>query len=172
MGRQKNLDRGIPSRHNGPVSSHRQGKHRQEGETIADALVEGMFTRFRTAEVIHSNQGRNFESGVFTTMCEHLSMQKTQTTPLHSRSDGLVKLVEQNSGKTTRHPHCRTPAWLEHAPPSYLICLQVSRAGFHLMHTCPSHVAVRAMDASRNGFWQLVFVRCAVCFYLSLSGVI
>ncbi|KAI3352352.1 hypothetical protein L3Q82_005307 [Scortum barcoo] len=80
--------------------------HDQEAETVANGLVEGMFTRFGTAEVIHSDQERNFESGVFS-MCDRLGMQKTRTTPLDPRSDGVV---EQNSGKTTRHPHCRTSA--------------------------------------------------------------
>ena len=40
----------------------------QEAETIVDALVEGMFSRFGVPEVIHNNQGRNFESRIFTAM--------------------------------------------------------------------------------------------------------
>lgn len=63
----------------------------QEAETVADALIEGMFSRFGTAEVIHSDQGRNFESRVFAAMCERLGMEKTRTTPLHPQSDGLVE---------------------------------------------------------------------------------
>lgn len=66
----------------------------QEAGTVADALVEGMFTRFEAPKVIHSNQGRNFESGVFSAMCEHLGMQKTQTTPLHPQSDGLAPSLQ------------------------------------------------------------------------------
>lgn len=31
----------------------------QEAETIVDALMEGMFSRFGVSEVIHINQGRN-----------------------------------------------------------------------------------------------------------------
>lgn len=46
----------------------------QEAVTFADALVEGLFSRFGPAEVIHSDQGRNFESGIFSAMCERLGM--------------------------------------------------------------------------------------------------
>ena len=54
----------------------------QEAETIVDTL---------TAEMFSSDQGRNFESCVFATMCERLGMHKTRTTPLHPQSDGLVE---------------------------------------------------------------------------------
>lgn len=40
----------------------------QEAETVVDALLEGMFRRFGVAETIHSDQGWNFKSSVFTTM--------------------------------------------------------------------------------------------------------
>ncbi|KAI4885571.1 hypothetical protein NFI96_007362, partial [Prochilodus magdalenae] len=71
----------------------------QEAETVADALVEGMFSRFGAAEVIHSDQGRNFESGVFSDMCERLGIQKTRTTPLHPQSDGLVERFNRTLAK-------------------------------------------------------------------------
>jgi hypothetical protein len=59
----------------------------QEAETIVDSLTAGIFCRFGAAESIHSDQGRNFESRVFATMCERLGMQKTRTPPLHPQSD-------------------------------------------------------------------------------------
>lgn len=63
----------------------------QEAETVVDALVDGMFSRFGVPESIHSDQGRNFESRVFAVMCEKLGIHKTRTTPLHPQSDGLVE---------------------------------------------------------------------------------
>ena len=53
----------------------------QEAETVADALLEGMFSRFGVPETLHSDQGRNFESRVFSAMCERLGIHKTRTTP-------------------------------------------------------------------------------------------
>lgn len=52
----------------------------QEAETVADALVKGMFARFRGAEVIHSDQGRSFESAVFSAMCDCLGLKKNSFT--------------------------------------------------------------------------------------------
>ncbi|CAI5696292.1 unnamed protein product [Oreochromis niloticus] len=80
----------------------------QEAETVADALVEGMFSRFGTAETFHSDQGRNFESKVFAAMCERLGIKKTRTTPLHPQSDGLVErfnrtLAQQLAILTSEH---------------------------------------------------------------------
>lgn len=71
----------------------------QEAETVTDAMVEGMFSRFGAAEVVHSDQGRNFESAVFTAMCERLGMKKTRTTPLHPQSDGLVERFNRTLAK-------------------------------------------------------------------------
>ena len=48
---------------------------------MADALLEGMFSRFGVPETLHSDQGRNFESWVFSAMCERLGIHKTRTTP-------------------------------------------------------------------------------------------
>uniref|UniRef100_A0A8K9XW62 Gypsy retrotransposon integrase-like protein 1 n=1 Tax=Oncorhynchus mykiss TaxID=8022 RepID=A0A8K9XW62_ONCMY len=95
----------------------------QEAETIVDALTAGMFSRFGAAESIHSDQGRNFESCVFATMCERLSMHKTRTTPLHPQSDGLVerfnKMLGQQlavvSSKHQRH-------WDKHLPMVLMAC--------------------------------------------------
>lgn len=36
----------------------------------ADVLIEGMFSRFGAPDVIHSDQGRNFESRLFAVLCE------------------------------------------------------------------------------------------------------
>ncbi|KAF7650711.1 hypothetical protein LDENG_00121840 [Lucifuga dentata] len=80
----------------------------QEAETIVDAMVVRMFSRYGTPEVIHTNQGRNFESHVFTAMCEILGSCKTHTTPLHPQSNVLVKkfnrtLAEQLAMITAKH---------------------------------------------------------------------
>ncbi|KAJ8353974.1 hypothetical protein SKAU_G00215410 [Synaphobranchus kaupii] len=89
----------------------------QEAETIVDALVGGMISRFGAPDVIHSDQGRNFESRVFTTMCERLNIHKTRTTPLHPQSDGLVERFNRTMGQqlaivTAKHQR----DWDRHIP--------------------------------------------------------
>lgn len=68
-----------------------------EAEAVVDALVGGLFSRFRTLEVPH--QDRNFESGVFAAICKHLGIQKTKTTLLHLQSDELVKQFNRTLAK-------------------------------------------------------------------------
>ena len=40
---------------------------------------------------MHSDQGRNFESAVFSGVCNLLGINKTRTTALHPESDGMVE---------------------------------------------------------------------------------
>ena len=47
--------------------------------------------RFGAPISIHSDQGRAFESCLFTELCELLGIHKTCTTPYHSLSDGLAE---------------------------------------------------------------------------------
>ena len=42
-------------------------------------------------QLIHSGQGRNFESALFAEMCQLLGIKKTRTTPYHPASDGMVE---------------------------------------------------------------------------------
>ncbi|KAF0039034.1 hypothetical protein F2P81_009518 [Scophthalmus maximus] len=70
----------------------------QEATTVAEALIQGMFSRFGMPSEIHSDQGRNFESQLFTTMCSQLGIRKTRTTPLHPKSDGLVERFMRTLG--------------------------------------------------------------------------
>ena len=49
--------------------------------TVADKLVNEFVCRFGVPTVLHSDQGRNFESCVFQEMCRVLGIHKTRTTP-------------------------------------------------------------------------------------------
>ena len=55
----------------------------QEASTIAELLVKEVICRYGVPQLIHSDQGRNFESVLFTKMCQMLGMKKTRTTPYH-----------------------------------------------------------------------------------------
>ena len=55
---------------------------------MAKVLVDQFVSRFGTPAQLHSDQGRNFESQVFTQV---LGIEKTRTTPLHPQSDGMVE---------------------------------------------------------------------------------
>ena len=63
----------------------------QEVVVIAEALVNNFVCRFGVPLIIHSGQGRNFESQVFTKMCRLLGVNKTRTSPLHQQSNRMVE---------------------------------------------------------------------------------
>ena len=59
--------------------------------TVADKLVNELISRFGVPLEIHTDQGREFESILFSRLCEVLEVKKTRTTPYHPQSDGLVE---------------------------------------------------------------------------------
>ena len=63
----------------------------QSAEVTAKAAVDGFFSRFGCPFQIFSDQGRNFESKLFTSICEVLEIHKTRTTPYRPSANGQVE---------------------------------------------------------------------------------
>ena len=63
----------------------------QEAETVARAFVELVVCRFGAPAVIHSDQGRNFQSHLFREVMEILEIDQTRTCAFRPQSDGLVE---------------------------------------------------------------------------------
>ena len=63
----------------------------QQAYTVADALVTNFFSRFGVPYVLHTDQGRDFESHLFQHICELLGVHKTRTSSYRPQSDGLVE---------------------------------------------------------------------------------
>ena len=63
----------------------------QEAGTVAEVLVQELFCRYGCPEVIHSDQGRNFESRLFREVCTHLGIEKSRTSGYHPQSNGQVE---------------------------------------------------------------------------------
>ena len=59
--------------------------------TCAEALMKNWILTFGTPLVIHSDQGREFESELWSTMCRLLQITKTRTNPYRPQSDGMVE---------------------------------------------------------------------------------
>ena len=65
----------------------------QEAATVhvAWTLFSEWACHFGAPDAIHSDQGKSFESSLFTELCHLLGIHKTRTTPYHPQSDGLVE---------------------------------------------------------------------------------
>jgi len=58
-----------------------------KAKTVAEVFVSQIVSRHRVPLEIHTGQGRNFESKLFTELMEILGIKKTRTTALHSQSE-------------------------------------------------------------------------------------
>ena len=63
----------------------------QTAQTVADCLVMEWICRFGVPLQILSDQGRNFESGLFQEVCKLLDMKKIRTSRYRPQTDGLVE---------------------------------------------------------------------------------
>ena len=59
--------------------------------TVTDKIVTEFFTRFECPKQIHTDQGREFESELFSLVCEKMEINITRTPPYRPNSDGLVE---------------------------------------------------------------------------------
>ena len=62
-----------------------------EAKTVAEIVVTEFISRVGVPMVIHSDQGRNFESKLFQQMCQLFGIKKTRTTAFRPASNGLVE---------------------------------------------------------------------------------
>ena len=63
----------------------------QRASNVAQILVSHIFSRFGPPTVLHSDQGRNFESILMHEIYNLMGIKKTWTTAYHSQCDGLVE---------------------------------------------------------------------------------
>mgnify|MGYP003690680141 CR=1 FL=1 len=70
-----------------------------ETRTVTSIIFKGVICRLGVPAVIHSDQGRQFESKLFTEMCSLLGIRKTRITPYRPQSNGMVERF--NSTLTT-----------------------------------------------------------------------
>ena len=62
----------------------------QKAATIADAVVK-ICSSFGMPDILHSDQGRNFESTLFHQVLQAFGIHKTRTTAYHPQGDGMVE---------------------------------------------------------------------------------
>jgi transposase InsO family protein len=93
-----------------------------EAATVVRIIVEEVVARFGVPASIHSDQGRQYESELFSEMCRVLHI-KTRTTPYHPQSDGMVErfnktLVTMLSAYVNEH-HSNWDSYLPYVMMAY-----------------------------------------------------
>lgn len=63
----------------------------QQTRTIAEVFIKQWICRHGVPLTLHSDQGSNFSSELFTELCRLLRMNKTRTTPFHPQGNGAVE---------------------------------------------------------------------------------
>ena len=63
--------------------------------TVAEVVVTEVVSRLGTPLRLHSDQGGEFESRLFSVICELLGVGKTRTAPYRPQSDGLVERLNR-----------------------------------------------------------------------------
>ena len=63
--------------------------------TVAEVVVTEVVSRLGTPLRLHSDQGGEFESRLFSAVCELLGVGKTRTAPYRPQSDGLVERLNR-----------------------------------------------------------------------------
>jgi len=59
--------------------------------TVAQALIDNVVLKLGQPDSIHSDLGQAFENSVMKKLCDRLGIDKTHTTPYHSRGNGCVE---------------------------------------------------------------------------------
>jgi hypothetical protein len=67
----------------------------QDAESVARAFFEHYVVRFGVPFVVHTDQGRNFESDMFRSFCKLLEITKTRTTAYRPSANGQVERYNQ-----------------------------------------------------------------------------
>jgi len=89
----------------------------QEAQTIADVLTKEFICRFGVPLLIHTDQGRNFESKLMAEVCELLDIKKTRTTAYHPQSDGMVERFNQTlEAQLSKFADHNQRDWDQHIP--------------------------------------------------------
>ena len=84
-------------------------------ESVARAFMIGWIARFGVPSVIVTDQGRQFESALWTDMRRLLGIQRQRTTAYHAQANGMVERLHRQL-KASLRAHACFPDWMVALP--------------------------------------------------------
>ena len=100
----------------------------ERATTCGKVLVRNWIGRFGVPDSIHSDNGRNFESKIFSERCQLLSVNKTRTSACHPEGNGQVENLRKTLRSMLKARVEDNPAtWDEHLD----LCMMAYRSSVH-----------------------------------------
>jgi hypothetical protein len=124
--------------------------HSQSG--VAEVLLTYFSCRFGVPFVLHSDQGRNFESRLVHKVLQRLGVNKMSTKPLHSQSDGVVERYITTVEEHLRKAFATQQSDWDTRSPTFL-CLQGFHSRQHGFDAGQPSIWKRTPTPLRNSVW-------------------
>lgn len=106
-----------------------------KAETIAIKLVDDVICRHGVPRVVHTDQGRDFESNLIKQVCDLLEIEKTRTTAYHPKSYGLVERLNKTLIGMLRSCVDENQKKLGYSPTKDIAWISLKCAGYHWIFT-------------------------------------
>ena len=85
-------------------------------DVIAKVIYEGWITRFGCPMKVTTDQGRQFESKLFTQLMRYLGIQKIRTTPYHPQSNGAIERWHRSLKASLKARLDSNKSWVDELP--------------------------------------------------------
>ncbi|XP_054717281.1 protein NYNRIN-like [Uloborus diversus] len=88
----------------------------QSAETVATGMISTWISRFGIPQRITSDQGRQFESQIFSSLSKYFGFQKSRTTAYHPQSNGLLERQHRTIKASLRCHLQQSKSWVDALP--------------------------------------------------------
>ena len=112
----------------------------QEAKTLAKAIVEHWIVRFGRPVSLHSDQGSNFMSKLFCSLCSELGVQRTSTTSYHPQGNAMI----ERTNRTIEECLSKYIGQYQHEWTNFLLlAMMAHRSSIHCVtRYCPAFVVL------------------------------
>ena len=116
-----------------------------KAQTVAEVLLHEFIGRFGVPRMIHTDQGREFESHLIARLCELLNIHKTRTVGFNPKSDGMVERSNRTIKQMlTTMVNDRQNDWDDHLP----LVMMAIRASVHESTRCTPNLLMLHRETS------------------------